>query len=100
MLMLLHEYAYRHGITFSHVRIVTNTGAALKPQHISQMKSLFPQAAIFSMYGLTECKRCTYVPPEQLDNKPGSVGIAIPSTELWLVTMMALGLKSQIIRDN
>lgn len=85
MLMLLHEYAYRHGITFSHVRIVTNTGAALKPQHISQMKSLFPQAAIFSMYGLTECKRCTYVPPEQLDNKPGSVGIAIPNTELWLV---------------
>jgi acyl-CoA synthetase (AMP-forming)/AMP-acid ligase II len=37
------------------------------------------------MYGLTECKRCTYLPPEDLDRKPDSVGIAIPNTELWLV---------------
>ena len=35
------------------------------------------------MYGLTECKRCTYLPPEQLDRRPGSVGIAIPSTEAY-----------------
>ena len=37
------------------------------------------------MYGLTECKRCTYLPPEDIDRKPTSVGIAIPNTELWLV---------------
>ena len=37
------------------------------------------------MYGLTECKRCTYLPPEDLDRKPLSVGIAIPNTELWIV---------------
>lgn len=49
------------------------------------MKALFPQAQIFSMYGLTECKRCTYLPPEDIDSKPGSVGIAIPNTELWLI---------------
>jgi acyl-CoA synthetase (AMP-forming)/AMP-acid ligase II len=38
----------------------------------------------FSRYGLTECKRCTYLPPEDLDRKPDSVGIAIPNTELWI----------------
>ncbi|MGE5612016.1 MAG: class I adenylate-forming enzyme family protein, partial [Bacillota bacterium] len=38
-----------------------------------------------SMYGLTECKRCTYLPPEQLKTRPGSVGIAIPNTEAWIV---------------
>ncbi|MHC6225788.1 class I adenylate-forming enzyme family protein [Pseudomonas sp. X10] len=85
LLTLLHEYAFRRGARFSDVRMVTNTGAALKALHITQMKQLFPQAQIYSMYGLTECKRCTYLPPEDIDSKPGSVGIAIPNTELWLV---------------
>lgn len=85
MLALLHEYASKREATFAQVRMVTNTGAALKPNHIAQMKALFPQAYIFSMYGLTECKRCTYLPPEDIDSKPGSVGIAIPNTELWLI---------------
>src|SRR5262249_13219657 len=44
-----------------------------------------PRARIFSMYGLTECKRCSYLPPADIDRKPGSVGIAIPNTELWIV---------------
>jgi acyl-CoA synthetase (AMP-forming)/AMP-acid ligase II len=37
------------------------------------------------MYGLTECKRCTYLPPEQLVLRPGSVGIAIPGTQAYVV---------------
>src|SRR3989475_9247181 len=37
------------------------------------------------MYGLTECKRCTYLPPEQLALRPESVGIAIPGTEAYVV---------------
>ena len=36
------------------------------------------------MYGLTETKRTLYLPPDQLDVRPGSVGIAIPGTEVWL----------------
>lgn len=69
----------------SSVRTVTNTAAALPAKHIAMLRTLFPSARIFSMYGLTECKRCTYLPPEDLDRKPGSVGIAIPNTELWLI---------------
>jgi acyl-CoA synthetase (AMP-forming)/AMP-acid ligase II len=67
------------------VRIVTNTAAALPAKHIHSLKEIFPRARIFSMYGLTECKRCTYLPPEDLERKPNSVGIAIPNTELWIV---------------
>ena len=37
------------------------------------------------MYGLTECKRCTYLPPEELERRPESVGIAIPGTEAYVV---------------
>lgn len=69
----------------SAVRYVTNTAAALAPKHIPELRRLFPNARVFSMYGLTECKRCTYLPPEDVERKPGSVGIAIPNTELWLV---------------
>ena len=70
---------------FSKIRYVTNTAAALPVKHITMLRDLFPTARIYSMYGLTECKRCTYLPPEDIDRKPTSVGIAIPNTELWLV---------------
>jgi amino acid adenylation domain-containing protein len=69
----------------SSIRYVTNTAAALPVKHITMLRSLFPTARIYSMYGLTECKRCTYLPPADIDRKPTSVGIAIPNTELWLV---------------
>jgi acyl-CoA synthetase (AMP-forming)/AMP-acid ligase II len=69
----------------SAIRYVTNTAAALPVKHILMLRELFPQARIYSMYGLTECKRCTYLPPKDIDRKPESVGIAIPNTELWLV---------------
>jgi amino acid adenylation domain-containing protein len=67
------------------VRIVTNTAAALPVTHITMLQQVFATAQIFSMYGLTECKRCTYLPPSELARRPTSVGIAIPGTELWLV---------------
>ncbi len=69
----------------SKIRYVTNTAAALAEKHIRVLWNLFPTARVYSMYGLTECKRCTYMPPELLKEKITSVGIAIPNTELWLV---------------
>lgn len=67
------------------LRYITNTAAALPVAHIERMRSLFPGVQLYSMYGLTECKRCTYLPPEELDRRPGSVGIAIPNTEAFVV---------------
>ena len=69
----------------STIRYVSNTAAALPVKHITMLREIFPAAKIFSMYGLTECKRCTYLPPADLERKPTSVGIAIPNTELWIV---------------
>ncbi|NLF63325.1 MAG: AMP-binding protein [Chloroflexi bacterium] len=68
----------------SSLRYITNTAAALPPSHILQIREKFPQATLYSMYGLTETKRTLYLPPEQLDVRPGSVGIAIPGTRVWL----------------
>src|SRR5437868_5013040 len=70
---------------FPDLRYLTNTAAALPRAHIERLRALFPQARLFSMYGLTECKRCTYLPPEQLSVRPESVGIAIPGTEAYVV---------------
>jgi long-chain acyl-CoA synthetase len=74
------------GAAFPHLRYITNTAAALPPAHIARLSEIFPQAKLFSMYGLTECKRCTYLPPSELKRRPGSVGIAIPGTEAYVVT--------------
>jgi len=69
----------------SALRMITNTAAALPEEHIRRLRARFPQAALFSMYGLTECKRVTYLPPEQLDIRPTSVGRGMPNEEVWLV---------------
>jgi amino acid adenylation domain-containing protein len=68
----------------SSLRYLTNTAAALPPTHILQLKEAFPTARLYSMYGLTETKRTLYLPPDELDRRPGSVGIAIPGTEVWI----------------
>jgi amino acid adenylation domain-containing protein len=67
------------------LRMITNTAAALSEEHIRRLRAMFPQAVLFSMYGLTECKRVTYLPPEQLDVRPTSVGRGMPNEEVWLV---------------
>jgi len=70
---------------FSSLRYITNTAAALPPHHIPKLRKLFPQTQIYSMYGLTECKRVSYLPPDQIDVRPTSVGKAIPNEEVYIV---------------
>jgi len=66
------------------VRYITNTAAQLPKGYIPRLKAAFPNARIYSMYGLTECKRVSYLPPELIDKKPGSVGIPMPNLECWI----------------
>jgi len=67
------------------LRYISNTGAALPVEHIKNFRNLFPDVQIFSMFGLTECKRIAYLPPEDIDKKPGSVGKAMPNCEVFIV---------------
>jgi long-chain acyl-CoA synthetase len=70
---------------FPSLRYITNTAAALPAAHIARLRALFPTVAIFSMYGLTECKRVSYLPPDQIDIRPTSVGRGMPNEEVYLV---------------
>jgi len=72
-------------ICFKDLRYITNTGAALPVEHIRRIRELFPKARLYSMYGLTECKRVSYLPPEELDRRPASVGKGMPNEEVFLV---------------
>jgi len=67
-----------------HLRYLTNAGAALPTPAIEAVRRAFPNARLYSMYGQTECIRTCYLPPEQLDERPSSVGVAIPGSEVWL----------------
>ncbi len=69
----------------SSLRWVTNTGAALPPEHVRELRRRLPRVRVFPMYGLTETKRTLWMDPERALEKPGSVGRPIPGTETWLV---------------
>jgi amino acid adenylation domain-containing protein len=83
MVSLIEPLARR--FNFGSVRMVTSTAASLHPSAIDRLQEIFPRARIFSMYGLTECHRCTYLDPRELAGRKSSVGKAIPNTELWVV---------------
>jgi acyl-CoA synthetase (AMP-forming)/AMP-acid ligase II len=73
-------------LVFNCIKKVTNTAAALPVEFIPELKKIFPNALIFKMYGLTECKRVCYLEPELIDVKTASVGKAIPGTEVFLLS--------------
>ncbi|HEX5121650.1 MAG TPA: class I adenylate-forming enzyme family protein [Rhodanobacteraceae bacterium] len=75
----------RTPLSFPNVTRVTNTAAALPDDFVTRLHEVFPNALIYKMYGLTECKRVSYLEPELADSKPGSVGKAIPGTEIYLL---------------
>ena len=83
--MLLSTHS-RSPLQFPEVTRVTNTAAALPDDFVARLREIFPNALIYKMYGLTECKRVSYLEPELADSKPGSVGKAIPGTEVYLLS--------------
>jgi amino acid adenylation domain-containing protein len=70
---------------FDSLRYISNTGAAFPVPHIQKFNQLFPHIKIYSMFGLTECKRIAYLPPEEIGNRPSSVGKAMPNCEVFIL---------------
>jgi acyl-CoA ligase (AMP-forming) (exosortase A-associated) len=67
------------------LRRLTNSGGKLAPSLVRRLRELFPAADIYSMYGLTEAFRSTYLEPALLDGHPDSMGGAIPFAEIMVV---------------
>lgn len=64
------------------LRRLTNSGGALTQPLVTKLRAIFPQAQLFSMYGLTEAFRSTYLDPALVDTHPTSMGKAVPFAEV------------------
>lgn len=67
------------------LRILQNAGGHLAPAAVRRLRELQPQAQIFLQYGMTEVFRTTYLPPEELDRRPDSMGKPMPGVEVLVV---------------
>lgn len=68
--------------TADRLKRLTNSGGALTRPLVRKLRTLFSQADIYPMYGLTEAFRSTYLRPELVDAHPDSMGTAIPHAEI------------------
>lgn len=82
---LLLQLEHLKDCDFSRLRYITNTAAALPVSHVKKLREAFPHTKIYLMYGLTECKRVSYLAPDQVDRRPDSVGKGMPNEEVYVV---------------
>ena len=65
------------------LRYVTQAGGSMPPSIQLQVAEVFAPAKLYVMYGTTEAApRLTYLEPEMLSTKLGSIGKAIPNVEV------------------
>lgn len=76
-----------HKADLSSLRYLTNSGGAVPQETVERLRKALPHVDIVLMYGLTEAFRSTWLPPSELDARPGSIGRAIPETEIFAVTV-------------
>lgn len=67
------------------LRYITNSGGAMPRGTVDALRAALPRTQIYLMYGLTEAFRSTYLPPQQLDRRPDSIGKAIPNAEVMVL---------------
>lgn len=71
--------------TTTSLRYLTNSGGAMPVPTTQALRHALPSTRIYLMYGLTEAFRSTYLPPEQIDIRPESMGKAIPNAQILVV---------------
>ncbi|MDO9071929.1 MAG: acyl-CoA ligase (AMP-forming), exosortase A system-associated [Rubrivivax sp.] len=67
------------------LRYFANTGGRMPRETLNTLRQRVPKAQPFLMYGLTEAFRSTYLPPEEVDRRPDSIGKAIPNAEILVL---------------
>ena len=82
--MLLHSKILKR-VRLPDLRYITSTGDVFHISHIEELRNIFPNVKIFPMYGLTECKRVSIMPEGVDESHIGSVGEALPGTQVFVV---------------
>ncbi len=69
----------------ANLRYFANTGGHMPRETLNLLRQRAPSARPFLMYGLTEAFRSTYLPPDEVDRRPDSIGKAIPNAEILVL---------------
>ncbi|MBL8472251.1 MAG: acyl-CoA ligase (AMP-forming), exosortase A system-associated [Rhodocyclaceae bacterium] len=80
----LSELNWPEGIT-DHLRYFANTGGRMPRETLGKLRAALPRTKPYLMYGLTEAFRSTYLPPQEVDRRPDSIGKAIPNAEILVL---------------
>lgn len=67
------------------LRYLTNSGGHMPGPTLAALRARLPETRIYLMYGLTEAFRSTFLPPEEIDRRPDSIGKAIPNADVMVV---------------
>lgn len=67
------------------LRYITNSGGRMPEHTVRSIRAAHPHVRVFLMYGLTEAFRSTYLPPDEVDHRPSSMGKAIPNVEILVI---------------
>jgi acyl-CoA ligase (AMP-forming) (exosortase A-associated) len=68
-----------------HLRYFANTGGRMPRETLAALRERLPRTQPFLMYGLTEAFRSTFLPPQEVDRRPDSIGKAIPNAEILVL---------------
>jgi acyl-CoA ligase (AMP-forming) (exosortase A-associated) len=68
-----------------HLRYFASTGGRMPRETLAALRRHMPKTKPFLMYGLTEAFRSTFLPPEEVDRRPDSIGKAIPNAEVLVL---------------
>lgn len=71
--------------SYPDLRYITNSGGRVPEDVVRAIRAAHPNTQIFLMYGLTEAFRSTYLPPDQVDRRPASMGMAIPEVDILVI---------------
>jgi acyl-coenzyme A synthetase/AMP-(fatty) acid ligase len=85
--------------TFPNVEVVSLTGGATSLGLRRQLAQAFPNARIFAMYGLTECKRVAYLDPAEFLSRPDSCGKPMAGVTGTIVDAMGTPVEPGIIGE-
>jgi acyl-CoA ligase (AMP-forming) (exosortase A-associated) len=69
----------------AHLRYFATTGGRMPLATLERLRAILPRSKPYLMYGLTEAFRATYLPPEEIERRPDSIGKAIPNAEVLVL---------------
>lgn len=85
-LQLLDDNSPLSKLEYPKLRYITNSGGVFPVDAVRRYRTIMPHTKIFLMYGLTEAFRSTYLPSEEVDRRPESMGKAIPECEMLVIS--------------